>query len=320
MPTINTTSFFQVSHFVLIGFPSIQSWQHWLSIPMVVLLLLAVVANITILAVIWRESRLHEPMYYFLCILAVSDLVLCMSSNPRILGILWFNMKDINLQDCFLQMYIMNTFVAVESATFLFMAYDRCIAICDPLRYSSVMTRRFVVKALVFIVLRNTLLFVPLPVLAARLQYCSGMLVQNCLCSNVSVTALACNDRLVNKVYQLVIGFGLLGGDLVFISISYCMILWVVTKLQVEGAMAKALGTCTPHLILISFFYTLLLVWIFTNTMQHLIPPDVPILLNALHLLVPPALNPIIYGVRTKDIRQAIIKLLRDSQAGLKVN
>ncbi|XP_069059416.1 olfactory receptor 56A4-like [Pleurodeles waltl] len=308
MVIVNTTS--QISTFVLICFPSIQSWQHWLSIPLALLLLLAVGANISILAVIQREQALHEPMYYFLAFLALLDLVLCMSSNPKILGILCFNMKNISLSGCLFQMYIMNSFVGMESATFLLMAYDRYTAICNPLRYPSVITSRFVAKALVFILLRNALLFLPLPILAAGLRYCSRTVIENCICSNLAITSLACDSITVNKVYQLVVGFGLLGSDFSIICLSYFRILWVVLHLQAKGAGAKAFSTCTPHLILISFFYTVMLVWIFTNKMEKEIAPDVPILLNVLHLLVPPALNPIIYGMRTKEIKQSVIKVL----------
>ncbi|XP_078515223.1 olfactory receptor 56A4-like [Lissotriton helveticus] len=308
MVTLNTT--IQISTFVLICFPSIQSWQHWLSIPLILLLLLAVIANISILVVIRREHSLHEHMYYFLAFLAILDLVLCMSSNPKILSILCFNMRNISLSGCLFQMYIMNSFVGMESATFLLMAYDRYTAICVPLRYSSIITGRFVAKALVFILLRNALLFLPLPVLAARLRYCSRTVIQNCICSNLAITSLACDDITINKVYQLVVGFGLLGSDFSIICLSYFRILWVVLNLQAKGAGAKAFSTCTPHLILISFFYTVMLVWIFTNKMEKEIAVDVPILLNVLHLLVPPALNPIIYGMRTKEINQSIMKLL----------
>ncbi|XP_069495732.1 olfactory receptor 56A4-like [Ambystoma mexicanum] len=315
---LNTTSSNQIPNFVLICLPAFQSWQHWLAAPLGLLLVIAFSANITILSVIGREQQLHEPMYYFLGILSSLDLILCSTTTPKILGILCFNLNVIDLPGCFTQMYIMNSFLAMESATFLFMAYDRYSAICNPLRYSSVITGSFVRKSLVFILVRNVLLLLPLPLLAARLHYCSGNVIENCICSNLSVTSLACDDRSLNAIYQLIIAFGLLGGDLIFICLSYCMIIRAVTKLKTEGAAAKAFSTCSSHLILISFFYSILLVLIFTNKMEKLIPAEIPIILNVLHLLVPPALNPMVYGLRTKGIRQGIIQILRDSQSFLK--
>lgn len=104
----------------------------------------------------------------------------------------------------------------------------------------------------------------------------------------------------------------LLGSDLILILLSYCFILRAVLHLQAGGAATKALSTCGSHLILILFFYTLLLVFIFTNKAEKKVPSEVPILLNVLHHLIPPALNPIVYGVRTQEIKQGIIKLFKD--------
>ncbi|XP_069059414.1 olfactory receptor 56A5-like [Pleurodeles waltl] len=311
MAAINATSSFQIQHFLLICFPSIQTWQHWLSIPLALFFSLAIGANITLLMIITRDQNLHKPMYHFLGFLAILDLILCISTTPKILGILWFDLRTIDLPACFLQMFLMNCFLSMQSATFLFMAFDRYMAICNPLRYSSVINSRFVGKVLVFILIRNIVLCLPYPALAARLQYCSQSSVKHCVCTNVAVTSLSCDDARLNKIYQLVVGFGLLGSDFLLICLSYFMILREVVNLPGERAAAKAFGTCTPHLILISFFYTILLVWIFTTKMEELISPDAPILLNVLHLLVPPAMNPVVYSMKTKEIKHSIMKLMR---------
>ncbi|XP_069059422.1 olfactory receptor 56A4-like [Pleurodeles waltl] len=311
MPAVNTTTTLGVQNFVLVCFTSIQSWQHWLSIPLALLFFVAFVSNITLMSVIQREHSLHEPMYYFLSLLAIFDLGLCIATTPKILVILWFDMKVINFPSCFLQMYLMNILLAMESATFLFMAYDRYIAICNPLRYHSVITIRFVAKAIVFMILRNTLLTLPALVFAVRLQYCSKNVVENCFCTSAAVTSLACSDRTFNTLYQLIVAFGLLGSDLILIVVSYCLIIRVVMMFQGKGAAAKAFSTCSAHLILISFFYSVLLVLIFTAKFQKVIPHDIPVLLNVLHFLVPPVLNPIVYGVRTTEIKQGIINMIR---------
>ncbi|XP_069059418.1 olfactory receptor 56A4-like [Pleurodeles waltl] len=312
MSSINTTSFFQIPYFVLMCFPSIQSWQHWLSITLTFLLVIAVASNLIILEVIRREQNLPEPMYHLISFLAVLDLVLCMATIPKILGVLGFNLKVIDLPTCLLQMFAMNSLVVMECATFLFMAFDWYVAICNPLRYSSVISFRFIAKSFLFVLLRGILVYLPYPMLTARLQYCSRNVnvIEHCVCTNVAVTSLACSDRTINAVYQLVIAFGILGSDFIFICLSYCLILRVVICIPVKGAARKALSTCSSHLILISFFYTLLLVLIFTNKMEKVIVPDVPILLNVLHFIIPPALNPLVYGLRTKEMKPGIMKMI----------
>uniref|UniRef100_A0A8D1AEZ1 G-protein coupled receptors family 1 profile domain-containing protein n=1 Tax=Sus scrofa TaxID=9823 RepID=A0A8D1AEZ1_PIG len=299
-----------VSEFLLTCFPNYQSWQHWLSLPLSLLFLLAMGANATLLVTIRLEASLHQPMYYLLSLLSLLDMVLCLTVIPKVLAIFWFDLRAISFSACFLQMFIMNSFLAMESCTFMVMAYDRYVAICHPLRYPSIITDQFVARAAIFVVARNGLLTMPIPILSSRLRYCAEKVIQNCICTNLSVSKLSCEDITFNRLYQFVAGWTLLGSDLVLIVLSYSFILKAVLRIRAEGAAAKALSTCGSHLILILFFSTVLLVLVITNLARKRIPPDVPILLNILHHLIPPALNPIVYGVRTKEVKQGIQKLL----------
>nr|XP_033804385.1 olfactory receptor 56A4-like [Geotrypetes seraphini] len=301
----------EVSEFILMGFPGIQSWQHWLAIPLALLFLVAIVANITLLITFYTDPNLHEPMYYFLAMLAMVDLGLCNTVTPKLLGILWFDAKTISSTACFAQIYFVHCLLGMESGIFLVMAYDRYVAICNPLRYFYIITNSFVVKAVVFSLIRNAVLVLPVPVLAARLSYCSIRRIDHSFCANLAVVSLACEDITINSIYQQTVAWSFLGSDLVLITISYCFILQSVLKLKVEGAAMKALSTCSSHLILILFFYTILVVLAITHKSRKKIPSDIPILLNVLHLLVPPSLNPIVYGVRTKEIKQGILKVFK---------
>ncbi|XP_056651073.1 olfactory receptor 56A4-like isoform X1 [Monodelphis domestica] len=301
----------QVIEFLLICFPGMQDTQHWLSVPLTPLFVLALGANVVLLLVIQKEASLHEPMYYLLAMLSLLDILLCLTVIPKVLLIFWFNIKTISFTGCFLQMFVMNTFLPLESSTFMIMAYDRYVAICHPLHYPSIITEQFVVKAAIFIIFRNLLATLPTPVLASRLNYCSGNVIENCICTNISVARLSCGDIRLNKLYQFVSAWCIMGSDLVLILLSYCFILRAVLRLQSGGAATKALSTCGSHLILILFFYTILLVIIFTNKAGKMMTADVPILLNVLHHLIPPALNPIVYGVRTQEIKHGILKFLK---------
>uniref|UniRef100_A0A2K6USS3 Olfactory receptor family 56 subfamily A member 5 n=1 Tax=Saimiri boliviensis boliviensis TaxID=39432 RepID=A0A2K6USS3_SAIBB len=243
--------------------------------------------------------------------LSLLDIVLCLTVIPKVLAIFWFDFRSISFPACFLQMFIMNSFLAMESCTFMVMAYDRYVAICKPLPYASIITDQFVARAAIFVVARNGLLTMPIPILSSRLRYCAGHIIKNCICTNVSVSRLSCDDTTLNQHYQFAIGWTLLGSDLILIVLSYFLILKTVIRIKAERAMAKALGTCGSHFILILFFTTVLLVLLITNLARKKVSPDVPILLNILHHLIPPALNPIVYGVRTKEIKQGIQNLLR---------
>ncbi|XP_069325539.1 olfactory receptor 56B4-like [Eulemur rufifrons] len=304
----NSTSL-QISHFILTGLPGIHEWQHWLSLPLALLYLLTLCANILIMVTIQREPMLHEPMYHFLGVLAVVDIGLATTIMPKILAIFWFDANAISLPECFAQIYAIHSFFCMESGIFLCMAVDRYIAICHPLQYPSIVTEAFVLKATGFMMLRNGLLTIPVPVLAAQRNYCSRNEIDHCLCSNLGVISLACDDITVNKFYQLMLAWILVGSDMVLVFSSYALILHSVLRLNSAEATSKALNTCSSHLILILFFYTGIIVLSVTHLAKKKMPL-IPILLNVLHNVIPPALNPMVYAFRTHELRLGFQRLL----------
>ncbi|XP_077901048.1 olfactory receptor 56A3-like [Ictidomys tridecemlineatus] len=184
------------------------------------------------------------------------------------------------------------------------------------MKYPSIITDQFVVKAVIFMVARNVFISLPIPILSARLYYCGRNVIENCICANMSVSRLSCDDVTLNCLYQFAGGWTLLGSDLILIFLSYILILQAVLKLKAEcqsaeGAVVKALSTCGSHFILILFFSTILLVFVLTHVAKRKVSPDVPILLNVVHHVIPAALNPIVYGVKTQEIKQGFQRLLK---------
>ncbi|XP_074046575.1 olfactory receptor 56B1-like [Macrotis lagotis] len=302
-------SHFQVTEFILMGLPGIHSWQHWLSLPLALLYFTAISANLLIFITIWKEPKLHQPMYQFLSILSIVDIGLATTIMPKILAIFWFDAKAISLPECFVQIYAIHGFVGMESGIFLCMAFDRYVAICHPLRYPTIVTNSFLFKVTVFMVLRNGLLAIPVPLLAAQRDYCSSNEIEHCLCSNLGVTSLSCDDRRPNSICQMILSLMIMGGDLTLICLSYALIFWSVLKLNSAEAASKALSTCSSHLILIFFFYTVIVV-IFVTHLAERKYPLIPVLFNVLHNIIPPALNPLVYAFRTQDLRLGFQKLL----------
>ncbi|XP_004717156.1 olfactory receptor 56B1 [Echinops telfairi] len=306
---LSNSSKLQVSEFILMGIPGIHNWQHWLSLPLAPLYLVAIGANLLILITICQDSALQQPMYYFLGILSVVDMGLATTIVPKILAIFWFNSNAISLPECFAQIYAIHCFVGMESGIFLCMAFDRYVAICHPLRYPAIVTNTFVIKVTLFMVLRNGFLVIPVPVLAAQRNYCSRNEIDHCLCSNLGVTSLACDDRRPNSICQLVLAWVCMGSDLSLIILSYILILRSVLRLNSAEAASKAFSTCSSHLILILFFYTVIVV----ISVTHLTETKatlIPVLLNVLHNIIPPALNPMVYALRTKELRAGFQKVL----------
>ncbi|XP_006870263.1 PREDICTED: olfactory receptor 688-like [Chrysochloris asiatica] len=306
---VTNSSRFQVSEFILLGFPGIYQWQHWLSLPLALLYLLALGANLLIMITIQRESALHQPMYQFLSVLAIVDIGLATTIMPKILAIFWFDAKSISLPQCFAQIYAIHYFLSMESGIFLCMAVDRYVAICYPLQYPSIVTQAFVIKSIAFMVLRNGLLTIPVPVLASQRHYCSRNEIEHCLCSNLGVTSLACDDIAVNRFYQLALAWIIGGSDMCLVFASYALIFRSVLRLNSAEATSKALSTCSSHLILIVFFYTVIVVVSVTHLAGRKVPL-IPVLLNVLYNVIPPALNPMVYALRTQELRVGFQRVL----------
>ncbi|XP_075797095.1 olfactory receptor 52M1-like [Pelodiscus sinensis] len=315
MSDSNTTTFTNPSIFILLGIPGLEAAHGWISIPFCVMYIVAILGNLTILYIVKREPSLHEPMYYFLCMLAVTDLVLSSSIVPKTLSIFWFNSREINFGACLTQLYVINSVAAMESGIFVAMAFDRYMAICHPLRYSTILTNRIVAKIGFIAVLRGGILVLPYPLLARQWPYCRTNIIPHSYCKHFSVVSLACADIRPSSYYSVSVTFFVPSVDGFLIAVSYTQILRAIFRLPTKDARLKAFGTCGSHLCAILAFY---IPDLFASLMQRVgsnVPLPVLILIANMYLLVPPMLHPIIYGVRTKQIRDRLLWIVTQKRA-----
>nr|XP_023969863.1 olfactory receptor 52R1-like isoform X1 [Chrysemys picta bellii] len=298
------------STFILLGIPGLEAAHVWISIPFFTMYAIAIFGNFTILFIVKREPSLHGPMYYFLCMLAITDLVMSTSTLPKMLSIFWFSSREIDFSACLTQMYFFHCFSAMESGIFVAMAFDRYVAICHPLRHSTILTNPLVAKIGLAVVLRGIMLILPHPVLARRWPYCRTNIISHTYCEHMAVVNLACADIRISSYYGLFVVFSVIGLDVFFIVVSYIQILRAISILPTKDAQLKTFGTCISHLCVILAFYIPGLFSFLTHRFGHNVPLHFHILIANVYLLVPPMLNPIIYGVRTKQIRDRLLQLL----------
>ncbi|XP_049746023.1 olfactory receptor 52M1-like [Elephas maximus indicus] len=297
--------------FFLLGIPGLEHLHAWIGIPFCSMYVVAVVGNVTILAVVRAERSLHEPMFLFLCMLSVTDLVLSTSTLPRMLCLFWLRAHDIAFDACLTQMFFIHSFTTMESGFFLAMAIDRYVAICDPLRHTTILTHTRIAIMGIIVVIHGVAFFSPHPILLKQLPYCRTRIIAHTYCEFMAVVKLACMDTGATKHYSLSVASIIGSCDAILIAVSYAFILCSVFRLPSREAGFKALGTCGSHVCVILIFYSTAGFSIFTHRFGKNVPARIHIFIANTYLLVPPFLNPIVYGVRTKKIRENVLRVLR---------
>ncbi|KAM7181011.1 olfactory receptor 52E4-like [Macrochelys suwanniensis] len=309
MSDSNTTDFTNPSTFILLGIPGLEAAHVWISIPFCTMYAIAMLGNFIILFIVKREPSLHGTMFYFLCMLAVTDLVLSTSILPKTLSIFWFNLREIDFSSCLTQMYFIHSFLVMESGILVAMALDRYVAICHPLRYCTTLTNIVVAKIGLAVMLRGSTIVLPYLLLARQWPYCRTNIIPHTHCEHMAVVKLACADIRVNSYYGLFVVFSVICVDVFLITLSYTQILRAIFSLPTKDARLKTFGTCSSHLCVILAFYISALFSSLMHRFGHNVSLHFHVLISNVYLLVPPMVNPIIYGVRTKQIRSGVLRL-----------
>ncbi|XP_037696083.1 olfactory receptor 52H1-like [Choloepus didactylus] len=309
MATFNLSSF-NPGPLILLGIPGLEKFHIWIGIPFFTSYLVGLAGNSVLLYLIFREHSLHEPMFFFLSMLAVTDLSLSNTCVPQIVSIFWLGPQKITFSGCLTQMFFLHYSFAMDSATLLAMAFDRYVAICFPLRYNTILTRQIITKIVLAIISRSFCIIFPCVFLLKRLPFCRTLIIPHTYCEHIGIARLACADISINIWYGFAVPVLTVTSDLILIGVSYALILRAAFHLPSRDARQKALSTCGSHICVILIFYTPAMFSVLTHRFGHNIPHSFHILFANLYVAIPPALNPVIYGVKTKNIRDKIILLL----------
>ncbi|XP_006094592.1 olfactory receptor 51S1 [Myotis lucifugus] len=301
--------------FLLVGMPGLSAVPSWWTAPLITIYLLSVLGNSTILWVIAMEPTLHRPMYVFLFLLSVSDVGLATALMPTLLGLALADAHAVPASACLLQMFFVHVFSVMESSVLVAMAFDRALAICRPLHYPTLLTNDVVRKIGLSIVFRCVGLHLPLPFLLAHMPYCHPQVLTHSYCLHPDIARLACPGAW-GAVYSFFVVLSAMGLDPLLIFCSYGLIGRVLQGLGSSEDRWKAGQTCAAHLSAVLLFYVPMILLALIDRLRMPIPLPAHTLLSYVHFLLPPLINPILYSVKMKEIREKILKRLQPRKVG----
>ncbi|KAM4038684.1 olfactory receptor 10A7-like [Anomaloglossus baeobatrachus] len=295
--------------FFLLGF----QFSHKLNIFLFWLLLVVyfgtICGNFLIITLVSTSKNLHTPMYFFLTQLSISDILLPTDIIPNTLHLLLNNGGAITFICCLNQFYFFAASEVFECFLLTVMSYDRYVAICNPLRYSSIMTSAhcIIMAAMCWVLgFSITLMYC---VTLSVLTFCGPNIIDHFFCDLVPLIELGCSNTLAIELEAYITCFLVIVIPIIIVIISYINIIITILRFQSKVSRQKAFSTCSSHLIVVSIFYiTLLSVYIYPKGGQS---SKVNKLLSLLYTVFTPFMNPIIYSLRNKDIKKSLQEMIK---------
>ncbi|XP_059587739.1 olfactory receptor 6F1-like [Alligator mississippiensis] len=295
-----------VQEFILLGFPG--TWCFLFSLSMVFSMIygLTVIGNTSIIALVWTTAHLHTPMYYFLCNLSFLDFWFTTTCVPKAVGILLGNSQAISFLPCIMQLFLLLSLGATECFLLAVMAYDRYQAICHPLCYSSLMNSTFCTQLAFASWLSGFLAISVLVFLLSRLSFCGPNIINHFFCDIDSLIALSCTDTSLVELAALCVSIIVVVVSCAVTLISYIYIISTILKIRSAQGQRKAFSTCSAHL-------TVVTIWFGSAIFLH-VKPSAPNALdrnkfiNIFNTIITPLLNPFIYTLRNKEVKESFRK------------
>ncbi|XP_030042656.1 olfactory receptor 5A2-like [Microcaecilia unicolor] len=304
----------QVTEFIILGFSDYPNLQVLLFVVFLCIYLVTLMGNLTILTLICIDSRLHTPMYFFLSNLGFLDVCLTSCTLPKMLSIYLMDDNRISFVGCMTQLYLLMSFTSVEFYLLTAMAYDRYVAICNPLRYSVIMNKRLC--ALLSLISWVIGFLDPLTqsLSISYSSFCGHNMIDHFFCDFQTIMQLSCSDTSSIKLLTNTLNLSLAMVSLVLILTSYSYIISSILKMQSVKGRYKVFSTCSSHLTVVTMYYGSAIFVYLTPISES--TRSVHKLLDTSYSTVIPMMNPIIYSLRNKDIKAALKKGMEGRTGG----
>ncbi|XP_053546971.1 olfactory receptor 6N1-like [Bombina bombina] len=293
----------KATDFILVGFPALYSYGPILFCCLLLAYLLTINGNVLVFTIICLDTRLHIPMYCFIGVLSILELCYTTVNIPKMLVNLLKPRESISFTNCILQIYFFHSLGVSECYLLTTMAYDRYVAICHPLRYSSIMTSKLTIQLVYTCFIGGFLFPAPEAILISRLPYCGSKEIQHIFCDSPALLSLACTDTTLNVLVDFIIYCFVILGTFISIMTSYIRIIVTIMKIRTSGGQSKAFSTCVSHLaVVLVFFSSIIFMYVRLRESYSLYYDQI---LAVIYSVLTPIFNPIIYSLRNEEIRIA---------------
>ncbi|XP_069098218.1 olfactory receptor 287-like [Pleurodeles waltl] len=298
----------EVTEFFLVGFPNTEQLEIFFFFIFGTIYAWTVTANIVIILVVRRDRHLHTPMYFFICNLSLLEIWYTTVTTPKLMANFLMRSKMISLSGCIVQFYVFFSLGSTQCLLLAVMAFDRYLAICNPLRYNAVMTRSAYSWA-AFCSWGTGFVSMLVPcILVLQLSFCSSNVINHFFCDADPLLKLSCTDTRLIEILDFLLALTIVLSSFMLTVVSYIYIISTVMRIPQSRGRGKAFSTCSSHLIIVVMFYT-------TVTFMYIRPraqySEMSKVVSVFHSVVTPLLNPFIYTLRNKDVKNAITKLIR---------
>ncbi|KAG9463458.1 hypothetical protein GDO78_021691, partial [Eleutherodactylus coqui] len=295
--------------FVLLGLSSDPKTQVALFIVFTSAYTIILIGNFLIIVLVLTDANLHTPMYFFLTNLSFLDLCFSTTTLLRTLKDLLSVNKVISYGECVAQMYIGQSLGACECVLLAVMAYDRYVAICYPLHYTTIMSKRICVRLAVGIWMSGFPLPASLVTLTLNVDLCGHNKINHFLCEVTEILSLGCGNIILVELFMFIVGLIVLLIPVTFIVTTYVNIIVNILKIASSSGRRKAFSTCGSHMMVVVIFYGSIMASYMKPRLSSL--PGTDKVLAVFYVIIAPMLNPMIYTLRNNDVKAAFVKLIK---------
>uniref|UniRef100_A0A8C0GA39 G-protein coupled receptors family 1 profile domain-containing protein n=1 Tax=Chelonoidis abingdonii TaxID=106734 RepID=A0A8C0GA39_CHEAB len=300
----------RVQKFVLLGFPS--TWYFRISRAMVfsIMYFLTVVGNMSVIALVWTHPWLHSPMYFFLCNLSFLEIWYTTACAPKAIGVMLGKSQTSSFTGCILQLYFVFSLGSTECLILAVMAYDCYLAVCHPLCYSSLMNSTFSSQLALISWLCGFLVISVLASLISRLSFCGPNIINHFVCdidSWIALSSLSCTDTSLIELIAFIISIIVVMVSCAITLVSYFYIISTILRIPSAQSRQRAFSTCSAHLTVVTIWYgSITFLYVKPSAQNSL---DLNKTINIFSTVVTLILNPFIYTLRNKEVKEALVKM-----------